>query len=200
MTPVAAHIAKMKKYAHSAYEHHVLFKRSEGERWWWIREPYEDGNGYKSSYSTEIYCTHNGQIMVCGDIDPCIFAYGPQDPKTRVRWMGKNPDIGYYVLQKASIGMARSMTKWADDVARAQIKDALEDNTFYDLSDTDRTVLHESLERMEDQRQWQEFLWDSKDGCDLMGSFGSFGEVPDPAVIYAHAALARLCAIWELEG
>jgi hypothetical protein len=65
-----------------------------------------EGGRTESAYATEIISLWGSRLYVGGDIDDCVFAYSDNsDSVAKLRWIGKCNDVGYYVCQKAQIGM-----------------------------------------------------------------------------------------------
>ena len=75
---------------------------------WRIARVGPDGK-IENAYAAEIISLWGTRLYVGGDIDDCIFAYSDNsDPVAKLRWIGKCEDVGYYVCQKAQIGMTDS--------------------------------------------------------------------------------------------
>lgn len=92
--------------ATEAFRDHRLI-RCEGDRWRIAKV--KDNGKVESAYATEIISLWGARLYVGGDIDDCIFAYSDNpDPIAKLRWIGRCDDVGYYVCQKAQIGMTDS--------------------------------------------------------------------------------------------
>jgi len=95
----------LKQLAIEAFSRHELIYTSYDQDRWRIARV-ERGE-IKSTYATEIISLWGGRLYVGGDIDDCIFAYysDSANPIDKLKWIGRNNDVGYYVCQKAQIGM-----------------------------------------------------------------------------------------------
>jgi len=180
------------KQCQQAFVKHVITKTS--DRRWLIQRLYDDGKP-DWTYAAEIICTEGNGIFVGGDIYPMIFAYGPKDPVERLYWMGTSTDIGYYVAQKAAIGMGRRITEeWNSDVAHFEVKKhmaaAPEDYPILDqdaFEDAMQTSDHESfMDYMVKACGNAVYEWIDNVGMVLTGT-----------VICAHAAITRLCELLD---
>lgn len=168
--------------AHTAFQHHVIVTESEG-RWLLQRDR-------KWAYAAEIIALANGALFVGGDISHVVFGYGPNDPIARVRWIGECEDLGYYVAEKARIGTgAELVDQWLDDIAQHELRAFVADNP-------ERVVDHDALEDALEQEERHDFTRLAAgaldDGWEVVGAMG---EILAPRVVYAHAALARLCVL-----
>lgn len=146
----------------------------------------------------EIIAGIGGSLLVHGDFDVVRFAhYGDHpDAWNRLCWMGLCTDVGYYVAQKASIGMGRRsiVEAYDEDVAKdyleQYIAEAIRDDQDSELIE----VLKEALE---------EHTGDSHTLRSYLGSEGSRwdlwerdpGKVVDTHVVIAHLAMNKLCAL-----
>lgn len=79
------------------------------EGWWRIARKDPDGR-IDGNYAAEIISLWGGRLFVGGDIEDCVFAYysDSRDPVAKLRWIGKCEDVGWYVCQKAQIGLSDS--------------------------------------------------------------------------------------------
>jgi hypothetical protein len=192
------HMEKHRKAAAKAFERHTITKRSEHR--WLLQRAYEDGK-LDWTMAAEVIALEEPAVYVGGDIDHVIFGYGPRDAVARLRWMGECKDLGYYVAQKARIGMGGrgdgDVTKaWILDVAEEEFKAHVAENAdYYDGESPD-----DVWDRVgaDDQREFLENYRDSFPDDDMEGIY-NMGEVLAPRVIYAHAALARLCVLLRAE-
>lgn len=195
----------MKKHALQAagsFAKHVITKRSEGR--WLLQQIHSDGRP-DWTFAAEIVCLEGGSIYVGGDIDHTVFSCGPRDPIARVRWMGECGDLGYYVRQKAKIGTPRhqdNVDEWHSSVAVEALKSYLADREeeepgYAESADFD----HEYFEWACDADNKHQFVdYAMKAFKDSEGEdFWDMGDVLSPAVIYCHAALARLCVLLREE-
>lgn len=178
-----------------------------GEAYW------DDGLGARwligqpdSSFGrTEIIAGIFGSLVVHGDFDTARFAsYGDRaDAWSRLLWMADCDDLGYYVAQKASIGMGggeKLSHEYNEDVAqhdlRALIADYSEGGTsFSEGHYADMVeVLREALESYtEDEPTLRGFLHEHDKGWDLWEH--TLGTVLRPHVVISHCALVRCAAL-----
>jgi hypothetical protein len=149
-----AYIADHQERARKSFEHHVI--RSRDDRSWVCQRPYTDEKGgWDSTFWFEAIVLAGGELYVHGDIDGMHFAhYGKHETKEEVlRWMGETRDLGYYVAQKARIGMGSVANQcvesvdegvWLDDAlqhveerARQRAWDAPSDDEDVEASEDD---------------------------------------------------------------
>jgi len=104
MTKKRNRLQDMISLAIDAFANHQLI-RCEQDRWH-ISRMTTDGR-IESTYTTEIISLWGGRLFVGGDIDDCVFAYYSDSPNhiDKLRWIGKCEDVGWYVCEKAQIGM-----------------------------------------------------------------------------------------------
>jgi hypothetical protein len=178
--------------ARKAFATHVITARS-GERWL-IQRIHEDGRP-ESTFWVEV-AVLRGHLYVGGDIDTVVFKGGPMDPVARVRWMGESKSLTDYVAEKACSGLGSRELVWswdrevaADDLSR-HIADMDEESRV----GVDSFYLQEAV-AAETRDDFATRAADAIDDPDAWEYVGSFGELLDSRIIYAHAALARLCAL-----
>jgi hypothetical protein len=192
--------------ARRAYENHELIDR--GDRWWLMAQRYEDGK-LQSAYLTDVYCDHFGGIFVGGDISTmCFSCFGDSGSmEARLAWMGRCTDLDYYVAQKASIGMTgkgeRLVWDWDSELAAMDIREHV------------ATLVEEGYELTEDEKElWEDFASEAEGGeeClevleyrmyrdlsyDELEGLGNFGRILSSRVIYAWAALEKLCDLLDI--
>lgn len=191
------------RLAEKEFSNHIITKRSaDGRRY--VLQRLESGKKLWI-YAAEIVVLESREIYVGGDIDYTIFGYGPTDPLERLRWMGECDDIGYYVAQKARIGSGSEIVDiWDRNIAIEELKTYI-------------ASLLESGNKPEDVIEDEDFLEeafaaDSKEeffdaaykaltsDYDSWESLASMGVVLAPRVIFAHAAIARLCKLLRAEN
>lgn len=196
----------MRQMAQEAFERHCITqaqKYPHGGRWI-IQRPYSDGKGFDWTMAAEIVVMAGGRIVVWGDIGPVMFAHhGPfKDPKQVIDWMGKCEDLGYYVHQKATIGCREVVDVWEADVARFQLLEMITPEEIERQEWDEKFVagVKEALEwHIGDERnQFLSFIFEQL-GYDDYESVCHVGVVLSPSVYYAHAALARLSHLLDLE-
>ena len=144
-------------------------------------------------YAAEILAGTFGALLVHGDISLCRFAhYGDHgDAWRRLLWMGGCDDVGYYVAQKAAIGMGgrNAARSYNSQVARYdldwQIAEARRDDSPKEMV----AVLVEATQLVDDERQLRDFLYRNDKGWDLWEL--DLGDVTASYVVVAHVALQR---------
>lgn len=155
---------------------------------------------------TEVIAGVCGSLVVHGDCDTARFAHYSDYPDawSRLRWMGFCRDVGYYVAQKASIGMGRSADyrhAYDQDVARHDLarflldvrRHGYEPETLKEIA----ALVREAYDYYTDsERELRDFLGHNDKGWDLWEY--TFGEVVATPVITGHLALQR-CAYLLLD-
>lgn len=177
----------------------VYWDHGRGARWL-IGKP---GTGNMLS---EIIAGVHGSLVVHGDCDTSRFAYysDHRDAWNRLCWMGFCTDVGYYVNQKAAIGMSRSATytrEYNEEVARHDLRQYIRELKQEPDWRTDRAelieVIQEALEiATESHHELWDFLGHRDKGWDLWEH--RFGEVISQSVVVGHLALQR-CAYLLLD-
>lgn len=203
-------LADITEQAKKAFAHHELVDH--GDRWWLIGRRYEDNNKLNSAYLTSIFCDHFGQIYVGGDVDVMVFGcYGDsRDLHKRLRWMGRCKDLGYYIAQKAQIGMTdnKKLTHDRDvDIAVVEIREFIEmrkndsDGEWPNgrEDEDERDALIRAIEQLKagEPIQLVEYELFSEVGYDVLESLAPLGEVLSSRVIYTWQAIARLCDLLD---
>jgi len=193
-----AHVTKHAQRARNTFANHVITKES--DRRWLLQQIHADGKP-DWTLAAEIICLENNAIYFGGDWDSIVFAYGPQDPISRLLWIGRCTDIDYYVAQKAKVGIrGASSDVWDSDVATEGLKFFLEEQVKdgYDKDDSSKFDQYwfESACSAEYQHEYVDYVHRAFPGLDydtvVEGTY-NLGEVVAPAVITAHAAIAKLC-------
>lgn len=196
---------ELKRCAREAFEKHELVREIGASRWS-LRRRMEDGR-FSYVYWVEIVVLEGGKLLVHGDIEAVIFASysGEGAPERVVRWMGDHPDFDYYVHQKASIGTGHKIVDALDDAAAAddileEIAEDKERSEACGLASENTETLEEGLERL---TRWSEpvemvrnWLYDNLKDPDTEW-LARVGRVIDARVYFAHAAVRRLCEIWD---
>ena len=154
-----------------------------------------------SIYSAEVISLWGAGLYVGGDIEPVVFGHFGETYEdvapyhlAKLRWIGKCDDIGYYVHQKAAMGMRDNgamASQWVPGVALWQLQDSIKDCNVEEVdrvSDVMANVLA-GCDRYEVMRQG------SKKGLCQVGY--DLGMVCSARVIYAWAACNRLCELLE---
>lgn len=189
--------------AAKAFARHVITKRCDDQRRYLLQKLYEDGRP-DWTFAAEVIVLEGGGLYVGGDIDHVVFAHGPAAPIARLRWLGECDDLGYYVRQKAQIGSRRNscVDDWDSAIACTELRQyvaQLRDEEEASSSDINDTFVELAL-NADSRERFLEYAGQAFPGFpDSWESVGSMGEVLGSAVIYAHAALARLCALLREE-
>lgn len=192
-----------KEQAIKSFQRHQLIRDDRETGRWLIARKYDDGS-LDGTYAAEVISLWGGRLFVGGDIDDCTFAYysggqkqgSPEWHLAKLRWMGCCDDLGYYVAQKAVIGIGdRPLVQgWAAEVAEDELREYLAEP---DWSEQNRAALQEALSDIAHgatQDEVYQTLHDnmSDGGIDVIGSLGI---VTSPRVVYAWAAMRRLCEL-----
>ena len=149
----------------------------------------------------EIIAGIMGSLVVHGDFELSRFAhYGDRaDAWSRLLWMAYSMDVGYYVAQKATIGMRREEVEAYEPVVA-------EYDLEYWIADAKlagnvglASVLREALDHVAEEHELREFLYDNDRGYDLWEL--RLGKVLRPHVIISHVALNKCASLlWEKYG
>jgi hypothetical protein len=143
---------------------------------------------------TEIVAGIGGSLVVHGDFDLCRFGhYGDHgDAWSRLLWMADCTDLGYYIVQKASIGMAGRVDamEYDAEVARDYLQAYVDGNVENGEGEL-REVLLEARDHCEHRDELRQFLAAEDKGWDLWEL--TPGEVPAWRVVVSHALLNK-CA------
>ncbi len=189
-----------------SFAKHQIRKADEQGGRWLLQRRYRDDTGWDSSYAVEIVALWGGMLYVGGDIGPIIFAYGPgKKHRGLVRWMGECTDLRYYVAQKAKIGMSGyDLTSFDHEAAMGDLRDRLEDLKRDDDEGYDKEI-QDFQHLIDNNRRWHSSESELHEaileelGSDWFSDMNPVGHVLKASVYYAHAALAKLCAIWRHE-
>lgn len=175
-------------------DHHLIRGDKTSDRWVLARK-YEDG-AVDSTMLTEVVSLWGGRIFVGGDIDDCSFAYysDRRDHLSKLAWMGRCQDIFYYVAQKAQIGLndGGALTwVWDSDAARYDLYQLA---MAEDATADEKACFIEAMGYVDDGEfmVWEKLYNGVTNPCDLPGKLG---KRLSSRVIYAWAALHRLCEI-----
>lgn len=195
--------------ARRAFERHELI--NSGDRWWFIARRYADDSAWKGkidgAFSASIFCGFHGEIVVTGDISVIEFScYGDSpDVRDRLRWIGRCRDVSYYVAQKARIGMGddgKLTTDYDCEIAARELREHVESllEGGNELSDAERAAFaHASEQVAYDESSPDTIVGElfASVGYDLVDGVSNLGRVVSSRVIYAYAAVARLCEILD---
>jgi hypothetical protein len=196
----------MRRRAKEAFQgHHISQSQqdSAGGRWL-LQRPRRDRSGWDWTMAADIVVMLGGRIVVWGDLHPVLFAHhGPfKDPVEVINWMGKCEDLGYYVRQKASIACHEIVDVWERDVARFQLLEMISPEEVKRQGRSEKFVegIRKAIEwHLDNGRElFLNFVY-SELGYDDYEAVCHVGVVISPRVYYAHAALARLSHLLDLE-
>ena len=190
--------------ARQAFRNHAIRDRSAGR---WLLQKRDEAGGWDWTMAAEVISLYGGSLFVGGDIDHVVFGYysDKRDHESKLRWMGECDDIGYYVVQKARIGMVGTECvdvydpNEAEETLKGWLREARKERDDWDPESTDELIvcLEEMVASVPDTEDeiWRE-LW--RIDPDFAQDAGSL-KVVGARVYYAHAALARLCAVLDQE-
>jgi len=200
------HLEITKKRAMKDFENHQIILDDKENGRWRIAKKTEDG-GVEGFYATEIISLWGGRLFAGGDIDDCVFAYFSAAKNlsdvdfhlAKLAWIGQCTDVGYYVAQKAAIGLSdsRKLTEeWDPDIAIEQLREMSEDE---DNPKKANEVILEAIEfcqNIGDEHLLMNLLYETL-GCENYTDIipESLGKVTSTRVIYAWAACRRLCQL-----
>lgn len=174
MSAAKEYIESMTSFARASYAEHQILERGPG---YWIcgRSP---GSG---QYKFEVRSLLFGALYVGGDIDHMIFAQytDSPDPERKLRWIGEHTDIGYYVAQKAMIGMGSDTRVWMYEPGATieAYREALED--------PDR---EEVIRALYESGAFHPHDIDTQ-----------VGKVPSPRLVYAWQAVKKVVELLDAE-
>lgn len=195
--------------ARGDFAHHQI--RFRDERSWACFRPHEKG-GWDSTFWFEAVVLHGGTLLIHGDIDLVHFARygGYTHPEEVLRWMGSSNDLGYYVTQKAAIGM--NLRRGQDDVITTRSTPVWLHAALCYIEDTCGVVLPPSGDINLRATGAPEWLCDLVEAVVYRGAteedwpheayeLGAFewGHVPTWRLVYAHEALRKLVALLDEE-
>jgi hypothetical protein len=155
-----------------------------------------------SVYKVEIIAGIMGSLVVHGDFDFARFAHfgDREDAWSRLLWMAYCTDVGYYVAQKASIGLRRQATEEYDaSVAEHDLKYWIREAETDGAAER-ANVLREALdEYADDEQELRRFLSENARTNDLWEC--RIGTVLRWDVIVSHVALNKCASLlWEKYG
>lgn len=195
MSAAKEHAEAMTEFARASYAEHQILTRGPG---YWICGRSPGSNLYKFEVRSLLF----GALYVGGDIDHMIFAQytDSPDPERKLRWIGEHTDIGYYVAQKAAIGMGDDKSVWAYDrpAMIEAYREALKDP---DLTEEQTEALNAAIESTAAHVAREEViraLYES-------GAFHPHdvntqaGKVPSPRLIYAWQAVKKVVELLDAE-
>jgi len=176
--------------ARKAFATHTITRRAEGR--WLLQRLYPDGKP-QSNFATEIVSLWGGALYVGGDIDHVLYAYysDTRDPVDKVAWMGAEPEVTSYLMQKASIGMGERQLTWERDEA----KDIL--TQHYAWMKKEEMWDRRQIEACQAVLELFPYTYQeaSQALCDIDCESELELRVPHPKLYYTHAALQRLLVL-----
>lgn len=201
------YVDRMVKNAKSQFMEHQIRREEQGR--WLLQKRHKDG-GWEWTMAAEIVALWDDKsLFVGGDIQNLVFSYGPTDVDERLRWIGRSGDIMHYVQEKASIGTGGAVAEaWVPEVARFMIdreiderrNELLDDQVVDDPEVIERIDDDDTLRALRDARGG--LVYDGEHavldhlyraGVFDGGDIPSFSPVPAAGVIFAWAAVNRLC-------
>lgn len=203
------YVDRMTESARSQFMQHQIRREEHGR--WLLQQRHKDG-GWDWNMAAEIVALWDDKsLFVGGDIQNLVFSYGPKDIDERLRWIGDSGDIMHYVHEKASIGTGSSIADgWVPEVA-GYILDREIDERRKQMLDDIVVENPETEERIESDEVLQALRY-ARDGLVYDGEHAvmdhlfrsgvfdggdilNLSPVPAPGVIFAWAAVRRLCEI-----
>lgn len=124
---------KEHEQAAKCFANHQIVSRD--DRSWTLHAAYKkDPPGWDWTFWYEVIVFKNGTLFVHGDFDHVLFGTygGPMHPERVLRWMGACKDFGYYVRQKAVIGMGS-----ARDCLSKKDENVFFDHLLHHIEETD---------------------------------------------------------------
>lgn len=182
-------------------DHEIVDKREDR---WRIAKRDKDGR-FTNIHYAEIISLWGGRLYVGGDIDDCVFAYYGDHPDhlSKLRWMGCCKDVDYYVKQKASIGLTDGGKLVDDYDARvaSEYLQAQRDMMLNDCEESEkehiRFVFERADELINEPEEMRQHLYENLNDSDAWEWLGDLGTIVSYRVVYAWAALRRLCELLD---
>lgn len=145
-----------------------------------------------SHYRAEVFAGIFGTLLVHGDIDTVSFGhYGDKkDAFSRLCWMGCCEDVGYYVAQKARIGMGVWCREYDDQAALIDLQEVASEAAEDGAAELVE-FLKEAEEYVEDEHTLMHHLWSSELWSKHELWEYRFGEVVPGRVLTAHSVLQK---------
>lgn len=178
------------------------------------REGEDNEHEYDSAYWFRVFAGDR-KLVVTGDFDPTVFAYGPVDPISLVCWMGREGRPTSYAMEKAGIGLGgRRHVVYDVDAAREDLRELRDDERKRRVQqaesdeDVDEPklvqVLNEALELRVDYdgligvHELRRAVLDEYDEGDYWEALVRLGERPAESTRLALQALERLVELLGL--
>lgn len=194
-----------------AFKNHELVDNREDR--WRICKREKDGT-LTNVHAAEIVSLWGGRLYVGGDIDDCVFAYygDKSDHRSKLEWMGKCNDVAYYVRQKASMGLSdggKLVDEFDDRVAAEDLDYQMNDmlQNIKDCAATDeegeddarriKSIFEQAKELMSEPHEMRVYLYDELKDIDGWEWLDEIGTIVSHRVVYAWAAVRRLCELLD---
>lgn len=195
----------------AAFKDHELVDCREDR--WRICKREKDGK-FTNVHAAEIVSLWGGRLFVGGDIDDCVFAYYGDHPdhRSKLRWMGCCKDVSYYVRQKASMGLTDGGKLVDEFDERVAVEDLdfhmnqmLEDIQNGSATDEEReddvrrikSIFERARELLSEPYAMRQHLYDELHDIDAWEWLGGVGSIVSYRVVYAWAAVRRLCELLD---
>lgn len=187
---------KLRSDAERAFSGHQIAHRTEGRYRLAPTQNVCPGFG-----SVDVLLGFSGALYVGGDTSTVAFAYGPEDYRARIAWIGGTNDVGYYVTQKAEIGTRSGIGVWAKvfdpAVATHELAELIEERVAlledHELDPSEVDALTDLLES--DLSEYDEGgAMFARELCERIDDGWEFeiGMVTRPSIYFAWAAVRRL--------
>jgi len=196
-----------------AFKNHEIVDKREDR--WRIARRDKDGHLTNIHYA-EIVSLWGGRIYVGGDIDDCVFAYYGDHPDhlSKLRWMGCCKDVDYYVKQKAQMGLTdngKLVNEFdaqvaehdldyylAEELKRIQENAGDDEDSGEGEAQRMRDVFERAKELLhDDPHELRTYLYHELHDGDAWEWLGELGTIVSHRVVYAWAALRRLCELLD---
>lgn len=147
------------------------------------------------TFWVEIVVLSNSKLLVHGDIDAVIFAYGGKSytPAQLVQWIGSSNLA--YAKEKASIGIGHQVVEEVDtDLAIWELCQLIDDAVEYEDKSliSNRHHIEAAIERLQHGENVDVVAFDLYDEGIDPELVGSLGRIVSARVVYAHAAVKKL--------
>lgn len=175
-----------------------------------------------SNFWVTISSTDGGQLAVIGDVGPMVYSGGERGLLDKIAWIGGTDDVGYYVSQKASVGMSPfkvhnyTAEGWKEDVIKVfeglpagwgepgdkkhdDLKSKLTWSNY--LASADEDLIH-NIGNETSWTVWSE-LEDFLNECgveDCHEVIGDIGQRVEPTVLFCWAAVQKAYQLLKTEG
>lgn len=177
--------------------------RDSGPGWWLLQSRYEDDGSWKSDFAAKVVTgLHNEdphQLTVFGDFHPVTFGFYGGDARGILPWIGRCPDLSYYVAQKASIASGDAVAyEWDNTIAVNELAEHAANTCGCEHNAGDLEAIRRAMRPASKSRQDLESYLVTN-APHLVEDLCGVGTVTASAVYIAHAAVARLCDLVDEE-